>query len=296
MNRRIVFILVTLGGLLLFFLLNRSTFNKSKELDEVAKIALREVGHKLLLSNNDSISRVLPIIKLKKNKFKLSFEKELPLLPDDIVAIVKESIKNTSLPAYYRIEILQCNTSEVAYSYEMKANKNSNIIACRGRLLPKNCYTIEVAFIIEQQEAFDKSWLLIAFLLLVLIIGLYFFNKKQQIFQNQEKEAIFFTRNEGGIITIGNYYFYPEQAKLILDNTDIKLSKKECEILEILVLKLNQVIKREELVKTVWEDKGVFVGRSLDTYISKLRKKLKGDMKIKLINIHGVGYKLEVND
>ena len=57
----------------------------------------------------------------------------------------------------------------------------------------------------------------------------------------------------------------------------------------------NQIIKREELTKKVWEDNGVFVGRSLDTYISKLRKKLQDDDSIQLINIHGIGYKLEVN-
>ena len=76
---------------------------------------------------------------------------------------------------------------------------------------------------------------------------------------------------------------------------EISLSKKECELLEIFVANPNQIIKRDELEKRVWEDNGVFVGRSLDTYISKLRKKLKDDDTVKLINIHGVGYKLEVN-
>jgi DNA-binding winged helix-turn-helix (wHTH) protein len=57
----------------------------------------------------------------------------------------------------------------------------------------------------------------------------------------------------------------------------------------------NQIIKRDELTKKVWEDNGVFVGRSLDTYISKLRKKLKDDDSVRLINVHGVGYKLEVD-
>ena len=75
---------------------------------------------------------------------------------------------------------------------------------------------------------------------------------------------------------------------------EIPLSKKECELLEIFVANPNQIIKREELTKKVWEDNGVFVSRSLDTYISKLRKKLKEDESIQLINIHGVGYKLEV--
>jgi DNA-binding winged helix-turn-helix (wHTH) protein len=57
----------------------------------------------------------------------------------------------------------------------------------------------------------------------------------------------------------------------------------------------NQIIKRDELTKKVWEDNGVFVGRSLDTYISKLRKILKDDDSIRITNVHGVGYKLEVD-
>ena len=75
---------------------------------------------------------------------------------------------------------------------------------------------------------------------------------------------------------------------------EISLSKKECELLAIFIDSPNQIIKRDELTKRVWEDNGVFVGRSLDTYISKLRKKLKDDTSIKLTNIHGVGYKLEI--
>jgi DNA-binding response OmpR family regulator len=75
---------------------------------------------------------------------------------------------------------------------------------------------------------------------------------------------------------------------------EIALSKKECELLEIFVANANQVVKREELTKKVWEDNGVIVGRSLDTYISKLRKKLQKDNSIKLTNVHGVGYKLEI--
>ena len=72
------------------------------------------------------------------------------------------------------------------------------------------------------------------------------------------------------------------------------MSKKECELLKILIEKPNQIVKRDELTKRVWEDHGVVVGRSLDTYISKLRKKLKADNSIKITNVHGVGHKLEI--
>ena len=94
--------------------------------------------------------------------------------------------------------------------------------------------------------------------------------------------------------TLGSFRFYPQQLKLVKEAVEIGLSKKECELLEIFIAKPNQVITRDELTKKVWEDNGVFVGRSLDTYISKLRKKLSEDTAIKLTNVHGVGYKLEI--
>ena len=96
------------------------------------------------------------------------------------------------------------------------------------------------------------------------------------------------------MLLLGSFHFYPEQNKLIKEAVEIQLSKKECELLVIFAARPNQIIKRDELTKKVWEDNGVIVGRSLDTYISKLRKKLKDDDSIKLTNVHGVGYKLEI--
>ena len=101
-------------------------------------------------------------------------------------------------------------------------------------------------------------------------------------------------RSEVKYDTLGDFQFYPDQNKLVNGSNEISLSKKECELLAIFIANPNQIIKRDELTKRVWEDHGVIVGRSLDTYISKLRKKLKEDDSIKITNIHGVGYKLEV--
>ena len=95
-------------------------------------------------------------------------------------------------------------------------------------------------------------------------------------------------------IKIGNYKFYETQNKLVKDAIEIKLSTKECELMNMFSSQQNQVIKRDVLIKKIWEDNGVFVDRSLDTFISKLRKKFKDDTTINIVNIHGVGYKLEV--
>ena len=93
-----------------------------------------------------------------------------------------------------------------------------------------------------------------------------------------------------------NFRNKADQNKLMIEKTEINLSKKEVELLTVFAANLNKVIKREELSKKVWEDHGVFVGRSLDTYISKLRKKLSDDEAIKLTNMHGIGYMLEIKE
>jgi DNA-binding response OmpR family regulator len=95
-------------------------------------------------------------------------------------------------------------------------------------------------------------------------------------------------------IVLGSFNFYQDQNKLVKAAVEIGLSKKECELLAILVAHPNQVITRDELTKRIWEDNGVIVGRSLDTYISKLRKILREDDTLKITNVHGVGYKLEI--
>jgi DNA-binding response OmpR family regulator len=176
----------------------------------------------------------------------------------------------------------------VAYSYQMSKEDESTIIPCAGRYLPEACYTIEIKFTKRIASVFNQKKLLylfvfisIAFLLQLLI------SKKKQSLLSENNDKTAFT-------AIGRFQFYPEQNKLVKEAEEISLSKKECDLLELFVANPNQIIKRDELTKKVWEDHGVFVGRSLDTYISKLRKKLKDDDNIKLTNVHGIGYKLEV--
>lgn len=113
------------------------------------------------------------------------------------------------------------------------------------------------------------------------------------VFKNKSKKKI--TTEKGPNEKLGIFRFYPEQNKLVKEAEEIALSKKECELLALFLANPKQIIKRDELTKRVWEDNGVYVSRSIDTYISKLRKKLKADTSIKLTNLHGVGYKLEIS-
>jgi len=93
--------------------------------------------------------------------------------------------------------------------------------------------------------------------------------------------------------TIGKYTFDFNNQLLNFNDKSIKLTNKEARLLKILVQHKNQVVERNVIMKTIWEDEGYFVARSMDVFISKLRKYLRADEGIKIRNVHGVGYRLE---
>ena len=256
----------------------------NNEFTEKVRVALRNVGHQLLLTNQDSTSLVLPIKELNKHKYQLTFQSNLQVSPDSLVSIVKRSFSQSELPSNYRIEVKKCLNEEVAYSYEMMQSEENAIVPCKGRVLPTSCYFIDVQFLNKENK---NQYFFYGFLLLISILGFGVYQKK--------KRKIVADTTLSNSLSLGRFTFYPEQNKLIKEAEEIPLSNKECELLTIFIDRPNEVIKREELMKKVWEENGVVVGRSLDTYISKLRKKLKEDASIKITNIHGVGYKLEID-
>lgn len=257
------------------------------DFSERAKVNLRAIGNQLLLSQKDSISLILPILELDDFKFKIPFEKELSFEPNILVKIVKNVFKKTKITKNYRVEVLEEISKEVAYSYQIDIEKNKTLIPCAGRFLPLKKYFIEVKFL--DQKTSKRNYNFLFYIIIPFLLSIFY----RKFFLNK-KEGLKEVSVQDNSTNLGIFQFYPQQNKLVKHAIEISLSKKECELLEILVANFNQIVKREELEKRVWEDNGVVVGRSLDTYISKLRKKLKEDSSIKLTNVHGVGYKLEI--
>jgi DNA-binding response OmpR family regulator len=89
--------------------------------------------------------------------------------------------------------------------------------------------------------------------------------------------------------------FDSASRKLVLNGKTIDLTVTETRVLRFFALSPNETIERSRLQKEIWEDEGVIVGRSLDMFISKLRKKLEFDPNIKIVVIRGKGYKLEIS-
>ena len=288
MKRKSVFLIFS--TLLAFLFLGLSACSEKKpqnNFSEQVKVALRKAGNTILLADNDSVSLIPPIIQKTENQYEMAFDNKLSIVPDSLVNAVGKSLKAANLPKRYIVEVRNCNDNEVAYSFQIMGAKEKDIVPCLGRNLPTNCYTIQVIFV-EKRTFLSQTtvYLFLGILLIPLIVLLYAYKKKRS-----NKIVI---NADSAYTKIGLYKFYIDQNKLTKDAVEIKLSAKECELMAMFSANQNQVIKREILVKEIWEDNGVYVDRSLDTFISKLRKKFKNDDSIQFENVHGVGYKLVV--
>ena len=93
-------------------------------------------------------------------------------------------------------------------------------------------------------------------------------------------------------IKIGGFIFNPKKQILSKDDFSVNLTTKESELLTLLFKNKNDILERNHALKAIWGDDNYFNGRSMDVYIAKLRKYLKHDEKIQIINVHGRGFKL----
>jgi DNA-binding response OmpR family regulator len=96
------------------------------------------------------------------------------------------------------------------------------------------------------------------------------------------------------VYTLGIFKFDTQKQQLINTSNEnlIKLTTKESELLKLLCINANKVLERNIALKTIWVDDNYFNARSMDVYITKLRKHLKEDPSVEIINVHGKGYKL----
>ncbi len=96
------------------------------------------------------------------------------------------------------------------------------------------------------------------------------------------------------MIAFGNFTFdYPNRL-LCSPTGEVNLTKKEAEVLRMLARNVNNVVKREAVLTNVWGENDYFMGRSMDVYIARLRKKLQEDQQVSIVNVHRMGFKLEV--
>jgi DNA-binding winged helix-turn-helix (wHTH) protein len=251
------------------------------------EVLLRRIGHEILLQSGDSTSRVLPIKKIAENEYQIRFENELTFQTDSLVNTTQRLLAKDPFARDYVVNVLNCGNSSVAYGYAISKNKKNDIVACIGRKQPVACYVINIKFKPNGITKARNKYFLGGLSFLAFVGFIFLKLVKPRIVLPKEKY--------NKIFTFGSVVFDAQKRQLLINKKNIDLTGTETRLLLIFALSPNETIERSRLQKEIWEDEGVIVGRSLDMFISKLRKKLELDPNSNIVVIRGKGYKLEVS-
>lgn len=250
------------------------------------EILLRRIGHELLLQSGDSTSRVLPVKKISDNEYQISFEKELTFQTDSLVKMTQRLLANNAFSQDYVVTVLNCGKSSITYGYAISKNRKDEIVSCKGRKQPTACYIITIKFKPNGITTANTNYFLggLSFLAIVGFVVLKSVKPRKALPKEENSKTIAF----------GSVLFDSQKRQLTINDKTIELTGTETRLLLIFAQSPNEIIERSRLQKEIWEDDGVIVGRSLDMFISKLRKKLELDPNSTIVVVRGKGYKLEV--
>lgn len=251
----------------------------SKLKEQQSHLVMRSIGHDLLNSLGNESEVIPPVQKIDSFTYRLKFNSPIIINPDTLVKIsLKHINKNFSYKSI--INVLNKETQTIAYAFEINHLKENNI-PCLGRVLPKSDYLIDISFLNRPKEFLSGIVIfsVCVIILLCLVIMVSFLRGNNiSLFKKVSKKV--------KIITDFN--------QIAFNDNIIQLTDKEMQIFSILFKEKGKLVTREYLTDEVWLKKGTVTTRSLDMYISRLRKKIGKISDSKIINYHGKGYVLEI--
>ncbi|HMO60450.1 MAG TPA: response regulator transcription factor [Ferruginibacter sp.] len=291
MKLRYLLLLIPLSFIILALYNGRQQHHSKFDTTREAML-LRKVVHELLLSCGDSTSRILPAENNSDNEYLLMPENPIAISPDTFVAIVSRAVQEKKFSKAFTANVIQKSNRQTVYSFTAVPLPEAMQVSCLGRDLPKDGYYFSFVFAAGKTGRW-QYYLYISCALLTVTGIFYFLQKNKSALKQPENEEPKPGSTEN-CIPIGRYIFYPDRHLLMLNQLELPLTGKETKILQLLASGANSIVSREVLQKEVWENEGIIVTRSLDMFISKLRKKMQEDPDVKILNVHGRGYKLVV--
>ena len=292
--RKIVFnpnpgLLISLLALpVLVWLLQHAASPKSREeiSPEKINLALRRTADGLLRASGDSTSRIPAIEQVAVDVWRIRLEQ--PFQYDQLPALLQASFELPGIWRPYEVSVRRCDNETIDLGYHQLDYILSNEVPCGGREMPDGCHFIEVKFLEKDGNGWlgvDKTAVLLLFLG---GLGGFWLSKRN-----------FFIRASSDILVetdwkeFGNSRLDVAGQVLMCGNVRQTLTFRETKLLRLFVSNPDQLLERDIILQQVWADEGILVGRSMDVFVSRLRKKLAGDPSVGIVAVHGVGYRLE---
>lgn len=266
--------------------------NDSVLFAEKVNLALRRTAHHLFRQNGDSTSRIPPVEQTDANTFIVRMDHlfEYDKLPD----LLSESFAVHGVKRGYDVSVLNCDNGQLELGYSFLDLQGKGDIPCKGRKQKAGCYTLKVSFNREENIASANSdfWFVtLGGILAGLGYVVWKRNRKREV---REDEPVELPVESSAHILFGNSNLDMTNLMLVSGTDSYQLTYREAKLLNLFAGNKNQVLERDFIMKSVWEDEGIIVGRSVDVFVSRLRKMLLSDHQVKISAVHGVGYRMEV--
>lgn len=159
--------------------------------------------------------------------------------------------------------------------------------------MASGCYNLRVTFVpAKTPPAQPRVWIT-GCLLAVMAFGSWRWAQREGV-QPAVLSATEVVSLDPNALHFGNSSLGLANQLLLVNGVRESLTYCEAKLLHLFISNPNQLLEREFLLKSVWEDEGIIVGRSLDVFVSRLRKLLRADIGVQIATVHGVGYRLEV--
>lgn len=294
MTYRIYLVKITLLaiGLLLCF---QMAFAKTDDFRfaEKVNIALRRTAHHLLVLNADSTTTIQPVQQKDPNTFSIRVENLLTY--EKLPELLQQSLQMQHIERGYNVAVLRCDSPIIQLGYNFLDLNQEGGVPCQNRAQEGGCYTLQISFVPENSAAVGgfSSWWMLPFGSALAGLGFMAWTRsRQKGLAKTTSESTKPTLTPG--LKFGNSSLDLPGQILQCGSTIHQLTYREAKLLSLFVRNPNQVLERDFILKSVWEDEGIIVGRSVDVFVSRLRKMLSNDATIKIAAVHGVGYKMEV--
>lgn len=264
--------------------------NDAVRFSEKANLALRRTAHLLLVENGDSISVITPVQQPDAHTFIIRIDKLFDY--DKLPVLLQKSLEIHGIDRGYDVSVVRCENSSIALGYNFQDLNRKEGVPCRGRELKAGCYNLKVSFYPETKTASGNgNWWILPIGSFLAGLGFIVWKKSKKDDKRVENSEVFVESK----INFGNSSLDVNNLTLISEHKSFALTYREAKLLHLFTNNQNTVLERDFILKSVWEDEGIVVGRSVDVFVSRLRKMLSEDLRVKISAVHGVGYRLEVS-
>lgn len=282
------------GGTLFAFLASHTSPVQQQELSERINLALRRTAHLLLKQAGDSTTTIEPVKQTAENTYQVRLEHAFNY--DSLPVFLQKSFDLYNVTTKYDVQVRDCSEYLLVLGYKSVDFTDNNEVPCVGRDQTHDCLNFSVAF--NTPSVFGGGYWGLGVGLggfLLSFMGYFYY-------RSLSKKDVLLLENEGidaentdlsHLISIGQSLFDTHNQTILINNIEQKLTFQESKLLELFCTHKNELLERDAILKAVWGDEGVLITRSVDVFVSRLRKILKPDATLKIANVHGRGYRFE---